>query len=191
MSGSGPTLSPAAAPGPVRRGRGRRGGGGGEGGGMGGRGRGCDGWRRALAAVAALALAAGGACHEFPCHVQVKGRNRGDPECTRTVWRLPRAEARRLGLKRRTVFRSCPSRRARRRAQQAAASAAPTGLVNGLPGGDDRVLSGFRQGAAPEGAGFLWSALTYDEEGEATMGVVRTAHATLLSASRPAAALSS
>ena len=158
---------------------------------MGGRGRGCGGWRRALAAVAALALAAGGACHEFPCHVQVKGRNRGDPECTRTVWRLPRAEARRLGLKRRTVFRSCPSRRARRRAQQAAASAAATGLVNGLPGGDDRVLSGFRQGAAPEGAGFLWSALTYDEEGEATMGVVRTAHATLLSASRPAAALSS
>ena len=155
---------------------------------MGGR-RGGAGWRRALAAAAAALALAAAAGHEFPCRVQVKGRRRGDPECTRTVWALPRAEARRLGLRRRTVFRSCPSRRARRRAQQqAAASAAAAGLVNGLPGGDDRVLSGFREGAAPEGAGFLWSALTYDEEGEATMGVVRTAHATLLSASRPPAA---
>ena len=153
---------------------------------------------RALAglALAGLALAgagagagarapAGGVTEEsFPCKVRVKGRNRGDPECTRTVWTLPRAQARRLGLKRRTVFRSCPSRRARRRAKRGGAPL----TAHNLPGGEDRVLSGFLEegptSVTVKRGGFLWSALTYDEAEDPTMGVVRTEDRTLLTAER-------
>jgi len=153
---------------------------------------------RALAglALAGLALAGAGAGAgaralagdvmegSFPCKVRVKGRNRGDPECTRTVWTLPRAQARRLGLKRRTVFRSCPSRRARRRAKRGGAPL----TAHNLPGGEDRVLSGFLEegptSVTVKQGGFLWSALTYDEAEDPTMGVVRTEDRTLLTAER-------
>merc|ERR1719463_123788 len=109
------------------------------------------------AAVAALALAVGAAGAEFPCQVRVKGRQRGDPECTKTVWRVPRAEARALGLKRRTVFRSCPSKRAQRRARRGKTQLA----AGNLPGGDDKVLAGFEESSVTK-SGFLWSAGTDD-----------------------------
>merc|ERR1719463_966759 len=112
------------------------------------------------AAVAALALAVGAAGAEFPCQVRVKGRQRGDPECTKTVWRVPRAEARALGLKRRTVFRSCPSKRAQRRARRGKTQLA----AGNLPGGDDKVLAGFEESLVTK-SGFLWSAVTYDDAG--------------------------
>merc|ERR1719217_1165414 len=104
----------------------------------------------------AAAWAAAGA--EFPCQVRVKGRRRGDPECTKTVWRIPRAEARRLGLRRRTVFRSCPSKRAQRRARRGKAQIA----AGGLPGGDDKVLAGFEESSVAKN-GYLWSVMTYAE----------------------------
>ena len=155
-----------------------------------GRGRGA---RRALA-LAALAAAgaagalsrgargAGGATRagaEFPCDVRVQGRGRGDPECTTTVWRVPRAEAQALGLKRRTVFRSCPSKRAQRRARRGKTQLA----AGNLPGGDDKVLAGFEEGSVTK-SGFLWSAVTYDDAGAPTMAVLRDADSTLVMAER-------
>merc|ERR1719252_109023 len=128
------------------------------------------------AAVAALARAAGA---EFPCQVRVKGRQRGDPECTKTVWRIPRAEARRLGLRRRTVFRSCPSKRAQRRARRGKAQLA----AGGLPGGDDKVLAGFEESSVAKN-GYLWSAVTYDDAGAPTRSVMRDAESTLIFAER-------
>ena len=139
----------------------------------------------AAAASAALALAAGaaGAAGEpgaaFPCQVQVKGRQRGDPECTKTVWRIPKAEARRLGLRRRTVFRSCPSKRAQRRARRGKARLA----AGNLPGGDDKVLAGFEESSVAKN-GYLWSAVTYDDAGAPTKGVMRDAESTLIFAGR-------
>merc|ERR1719486_586353 len=138
------------------------------------------------AAVAALALAAGAAAGaagavgaEFPCEGRVKGRRRGDPECTTTVWRVPRAEARALGLKRRTVFRSCPSKRAQRRARRG-----KTQLAGGnLPGGDDKVLAGFEESSVTK-SGFLWSAVTYDDAGAPTKSVMRDTEGTLIFAER-------
>merc|ERR1719486_613727 len=134
------------------------------------------------AAVAALALAAGAAAGaagavgaEFPCDVRVKGRRRGDPECTTTVWRVPRAEARALGLKRRTVFRSCPSKRAQRRARRGKTQLA----AGNLPGGDDKVLAGFEESSVTK-SGFLWSAVTYDDAGAPTMALIRDAESTLV-----------
>merc|ERR1719377_201155 len=131
------------------------------------------------AAVAALALAAGAAGAAFPCQVQVKGRQRGDPECTKTVWRIPKAEARRLGLRRRTVFRSCPSKRAQRRARRGKAQLA----AGGLPGGDDKVLAGFEESSVAKN-GYLWSAVTYDDAGAPTRSVMRDAESTLIFAER-------
>merc|ERR1719515_408166 len=134
------------------------------------------------AAWAALALAAGAAAGaagavgaEFPCDVRVKGRRRGDPECTTTVWRVPRAEARALGLKRRTVFRSCPSKRAQRRARRGKTQLA----AGNLPGGDDKVLAGFEESSVTK-SGFLWSAVTYDDAGAPTMGLIRDAESPLV-----------
>merc|ERR1719377_444399 len=127
------------------------------------------------AAVAALALAAGAAGAEFPCQVRVKGRRRGDPECTKTVWRIPKAEARALGLKRRTVFRSCPSKRAQRRARRGKTQLA----AGNLPGGDDKVLAGFEESSVTK-SGFLWSAVTYDDAGAPTMALMRDAESTLV-----------
>merc|ERR1719321_375727 len=112
---------------------------------------------------------------EFPCQVRVKGRQRGDPECTKTVWRVPRAEARALGLKRRTVFRSCPSKRAQRRARRGKTQLA----AGNLPGGDDKVLAGFEESSVTK-SGFLWSAVTYDDAGAPTMGLIRDAESTLV-----------
>ena len=146
--------------------------------------------RAAAAAVAALALAAGAAGAagaEFPCQVRVKGRQRGDPECTTTVWRVPRAEARALGLKRRTVFRSCPSKRAQRRARRGKTQLA----AGNLPGGDDKVLAGFEESSVTK-SGFLWSAVTYDDAGAPTKSVMRDTEGTLIFAERaPAEAATS
>merc|ERR1719316_662322 len=132
-------------------------------------------WAAAVAALALAAGAAGAAGAEFPCQVRVKGRQRGDPECTKTVWRVPRAEARALGLKRRTVFRSCPSKRAQRRARRGKTQLA----AGNLPGGDDKVLAGFEESSVTK-SGFLWSAVTYDEAGAPTRSVMRDVESTLI-----------
>merc|ERR1719316_2555967 len=136
-------------------------------------------WAAAVAGLALAAGAAGAAGAEFPCQVRVKGRQRGDPECTKTVWRIPRAEARRLGLRRRTVFRSCPSKRAQRRARRGKAQLA----AGGLPGGDDKVLAGFEESSVAKN-GYLWSAVTYDDAGAPTRSVMRDAESTLIFAAR-------
>merc|ERR1719316_2306104 len=127
-------------------------------------------WAAAVAALALAAGAAGAAGAEFPCQVRVKGRQRGDPECTTTVWRVPRAEARALG-------------RARRGKTQLAAG--------NLPGGDDKVLAGFEESSVTK-SGFLWSAVTYDDAGAPTKSVMRDTEGTLIFAERaPAEAATS
>merc|ERR1719316_2491993 len=144
-------------------------------------------WAAAVAGLALAAGAAGAAGAEFPCQVRVKGRQRGDPECTKTVWRVPRAEARALGLKRRTVFRSCPSKRAQRRARRGKTQLA----AGNLPGGDDKVLAGFEESSVTK-SGFLWSAVTYDDAGAPTKSVMRDTEGTLIFAERaPAEAATS
>ena len=116
-----------------------------------------------------------------------QGRARGDPECTKTVWRIPKTEARKLGLKKRTVFRACPSKRAKRRARRGKAQLA----AGNLPGGDDKVLAGFQESSVTK-SGYLWSAVTYDDAGSPTRSVMKTAESTLIFAERaPVAAAAS
>ena len=100
-------------------------------------------------------------------------------ECSKTMIKIPKAEARQLGLKKKTVFRSCPSQRAKRRARRGKAQIA----AGNLPGGDDKVLAGFEESSVMK-SGYLWSAVTYDDAGSPTMAVIRDAESTLIMAER-------
>merc|ERR1719217_2016783 len=125
---------------------------------------------RAAAACALAGAGLGGARAE---RVECKVRIDPSPEqdgtgCQRATWDV---QGRTMG------FHACPNKRGMEDVQKRLAA----GEKNPLPTGDDRVL----QGWSPEDSGPpQWSAVTFDDRGGVTGGIVRDAKRTLLQVER-------
>merc|ERR1719313_416387 len=127
----------------------------------------------AACALAAAALAGGGLGGARAERVECKVRIDPSPEqdgtgCQRATWDV---QGRTMG------FHACPNKRGMEDVQKRLAA----GEKNPLPTGDDRVL----QGWSPEDSGPpQWSAVTFDDRGGVTGGIVRDAKRTLLQVER-------
>jgi len=127
----------------------------------------------AACALAAAALAGAGLGGARAERVECKVRIDPSPEqdgtgCQRATWDV---QGRTMG------FHACPNKRGMEDVQKRLAA----GEKNPLPTGDDRVL----QGWSPEDSGPpQWSAVTFDDRGGVTGGIVRDAKRTLLQVER-------
>jgi hypothetical protein len=123
----------------------------------------------AVAAAAALAARGGARAGQVECRVRVEpGPEQDGSGCQRTTWEV---EGRALG------FHACPNKQGMEGVQKRLAA----GEKNPLPDGDNRVLQGW---SLEESGNPQWSAVTFDESGGVTGGMVRDTKSTLLQVER-------